>query len=293
MIKLASLALLLLMADSGVFPFARQQWEGAIKRENGIEIIENPSVPIFNESILELMPEFVIGCDDKKAGYVILEITDMAIDESGFIYLYDRKGAAIFVFNEQGNYIRKFGRAGTGPGELDGVSEIEVADRHLFALGSAGFRIHVFKDDGIYENTILTPGTLSGLRVDKKKRFFAKRFTQKIYQIIQFGMDSTISHSYQKKAWEEPRFWQNLMSYELFPNGDIIAGESSDYKLSVYDLDGRHKKTITKKYNPIKLPIPEIEYLQKKNTGLFKIPVNYDPFWSIFLDDDGRIIVNT
>jgi|GEM_PF-3761234 len=217
----------------------------------------------------------------------------MAIDENGFTYLYDRKGSAVFVFNDQGKYIRKIGRAGSGPGELDGVSEIEVAHHHLYALGSAGMRIHVFDEAGIYKNTLKTPGTLSSLRVNETGLFFARLFDRQSYRIIHFGPDKNILRSFGKENWEKPRFWQNILSYEISPTGDVIVGDSSNYKFFVYSVDGRQKKTITKNIRPIKIPISELNYLKNKNAGLFEIPIYYDPFWLLFVDDEGRIIVNT
>lgn len=293
MIFRRSYFLILISAFPLLLSFYSQQWKGTIKQDKGVEIIENPSLPIFEETILELMPDFIIPCDDKKAGYLFFEITDIAVDQRRFIYIYDRKASTIFIFNEQGIFVRKIGRSGSGPGELDGVSEIEVANHHLYALGSAGMRIHVFDEAGTYKNTLKTPGTLSSLRANETGLFFARLFDRQFYSIIHFGPDKNILRSFGKENWEKPRFWQNILSYEISPIGDVIVGDSSDYKLFVFTIDGRHKKTITKKFEPIKIPNSELNYLKNKNAGLFEIPTYYDPFWLLFVDDEGRIIVNT
>jgi hypothetical protein len=270
-----------------------QQWEGKIKTENGVVIVENPAKPIASDNSLELSPEFVIPGNDKMGAYSLVRVNDMAVDENGVIYLYDRKESSIFIFNTQGKFLRKFGRAGLGPGELDGVSEIEVFGRRLFALAAMTYRVHIFEIDGTYLESLTIPTPLNSLHIDKEGRFFAELFSRQIYSIVQCDSEMKVKTTYADKKWEAPRFWQFLISYTLSPEGDIIVGTSSGYGLDVYENNGRLKKTIHKNSKPIPLPKAEVKYLENMKASFFAIPTTYDPFYNLYSDDQGRIIINT
>ncbi|MXX73112.1 MAG: 6-bladed beta-propeller [Gemmatimonadetes bacterium] len=52
------------------------------------------------------------------------EVTSIAVDADGRIYVADRQANEIRVFSPTGECVRTFGRSGEGPGECAGLSPI-------------------------------------------------------------------------------------------------------------------------------------------------------------------------
>ena len=50
----------------------------------------------------------------------------------GLIYVYDRMDPSIKVFSPEGTYLRKLGRAGQGPGEIQRANSIQALEKKDF-----------------------------------------------------------------------------------------------------------------------------------------------------------------
>ena len=64
-----------------------------------------------------LVRELRIGSLD-RGNYSLGDIRDLVVDNQGSIYVFDRLNKAIFVYDHAGNFVRRVGRDGEGPGEF-------------------------------------------------------------------------------------------------------------------------------------------------------------------------------
>jgi hypothetical protein len=73
----------------------------------------------------------------------------IAVADDGNIYVLDREDSSVRIFGPDGELLRRFGREGQGPGELEYGRGITIAgDRLLIADGLGRTRILVFTLDG-------------------------------------------------------------------------------------------------------------------------------------------------
>jgi hypothetical protein len=177
-----------------------------------------------------------------------------------------------------------------GPGELSGVSEIEIANDYLYALSTIGRRMHIFSIEGDFKKSVILPGALSQLRVDHFKNIYGILYLGQTYEMVEFDKNIQNKKTYNSRKWEEPRLFQALMTFDLSINGDIIVGNPSDYEYYIYNPRENEKKLIKKLHKPIR--IPELDIERYKTSG-WKIPEYYEAYYRIYADDNGKIIVNT
>ena len=77
----------------------------------------------------------------------------------GYLFLLDkRKANSLFVFDMEGNFVRKIGKIGSGPGEYMKVFDftLDKEKKHIFLLDRPN-RIHKYAFDGTYLFTLSLP----------------------------------------------------------------------------------------------------------------------------------------
>lgn len=93
-----------------------------------------------------LVEDLVIGGDPDSIFYSTPQIT---VADDGTIFVLDRNDHSVRAFDTEGKLVRKFGRKGQGPGEMDYGRGITIAGDHLLiADGLTRTRILVFTLDG-------------------------------------------------------------------------------------------------------------------------------------------------
>lgn len=95
--------------------------------------------------------------DRQKLGPVVMPVT-VATDSQGNLYVSDLSSQRILVFNDTGELVRSFGKAGANPGEISYVNGIAVDDKgKIFLANSNNGRIDQFAPDGTFIGTV--PGS--------------------------------------------------------------------------------------------------------------------------------------
>lgn len=64
--------------------------------------------------------------------------SDLAVAQSGELYVVDNYASAITVLDEDGDFLRTIGRAGQGPGEFDHPLRIEIAEKDVIYVSQGG-----------------------------------------------------------------------------------------------------------------------------------------------------------
>ena len=77
-------------------------------------------------------PDLVIGADPSDPETLFYRALDMAVDDSGNIYIADTGNHRVQVFDHDGNFVRTLGRRGQGPGELEHPNRVEIVGERVF-----------------------------------------------------------------------------------------------------------------------------------------------------------------
>ncbi len=71
-------------------------------------------------------------------------INDIAVDDSGRVYLADTQQKTIHVFSSDGQFLQNLGRRGSGPGEFGHIFDMKIQGNRLFAFDPTLYRINYY-----------------------------------------------------------------------------------------------------------------------------------------------------
>lgn len=88
-----------------------------------------------------------------------------AVFSGGRLYISDRTDHAVKVYSRDGAFIKRIGRHGAGPGELNGPGGLDVFNGRLFVSDMSNRRIQVFSPAGEFLYSIPVEGVPLDMRV--------------------------------------------------------------------------------------------------------------------------------
>lgn len=135
---LALLTALLLAAH--VPPLAAQQTATLPDRDRALE---PPSRTLFTVGVAD-------GAEHEMFG----QVSAVAFDDDGRLYVLDRGSHRVAVFSPDGRFVRMFGRRGGGPGELQAPVGIAVSGDEVLVLDLAHGAIVVYDRDGAHRRNL-------------------------------------------------------------------------------------------------------------------------------------------
>lgn len=151
--------------------------------------------------------EFDIN-DENFEGLFFGQITGVAVDENGNIYISDTMQQTIFKLDSNGDFIQKIGRRVRGPGEFLELGKIFIFDNELLAFDPMQFKVEVFDLEGKVIETIPTPRGSQVLNFIKHLYEYDEEHFLAYYKISGFGRyeqydQDEIFHIWKKDFSEE------------------------------------------------------------------------------------------
>jgi hypothetical protein len=132
-------------------------WQGTIQVVNGVTVVRNPAEGIWDRQGRtgpSLVKELQIGALEGPAETTFAEISDVAVNGQGEIYVADRRLAEIRKFDKDGKHLLTFGRKGQGPGEFQSIRVLAIGRRgEVVVFDDMLGRISVFSDGGELRTT--------------------------------------------------------------------------------------------------------------------------------------------
>jgi hypothetical protein len=107
---------------------------------------------------------FAVGRAEGAAHEVFGEVSGVAFDASDNLYVLDRKGFRVLVYDRTGRFVRQIGTEGGGPGELMVPLQLAIAgDGTVIVsdIGRPGYAL--FRPDGTFLRNVLMQGWMPGL----------------------------------------------------------------------------------------------------------------------------------
>ena len=128
-------------------------WKGKIEYQDGVKVVIKPVVPLYGEIELKLEEDLVIG-NEEDENFAIYRGVKVQVDNQGNIYVGNGGTRQIHMFNNSGEFIRRIGKRGQGPGEFEFLNSIHIdSDNFLYALD--GFKgISIFNSLGEFQKYI-------------------------------------------------------------------------------------------------------------------------------------------
>jgi hypothetical protein len=237
---------------------------------------------------------------------MFMSLRGLAVDDQGEIYALDQRKAQINVFADDGRHLRSIGRRGQGPGEFQTPFFIALSPSAEVLVGEMG-RLSFFDRSGSFlrsrDNSVrplafvkyLANGNAVGTRMaleDEKPR----------YDVALCGPDLEQKRVLTSSPMPDPSgkfaLFVSVVRWDVSRGREIVCGSGEgDYRLSVFDAEGRLIRTIAKDYDPVPPSDFEIDR-QMKQQGIqsrdeVSFPRYLPPIWWVYADEDGRIYVST
>ena len=284
--------------------------------QDGVEIVLNHYEPYLikgQPTHLNLKEETRIDFEQAKYSGLGLKEPDFAeADSQGNIYVVEQYSASdffIYKFSPTGEFIKKLGKKGQGPGEIQGISGLVVNKRgHLLIADRSTGKLLEFDADGILVKEAKAHHVMQEVVPLENGNYLARRTAKdssegRYWFLCLFNSDyEEIKKldSFDMSAYVpgKPTPGTIISFYWRVANDRIYIGnEQRGYELWVYDLAGNLLRKIRKEYKPA--PYPEefkkqTEELAARQPDL-NLTVRQDtpPFNSFFPDDEGRLYVMT
>jgi hypothetical protein len=292
----------------------KPRWKGRIDVENGITIVRNPKEPIYKEDIFILEEELAIDSNEiGREEAMFQRIVYLAVDDSGMIYVLDRKAGNIKVIDKNGKFLKIIGQRGDGPGEF-GAPERCVFnhEKELCVFDSGRRNISIFDAGGTFirQMSVNLP-FFEGPKFTSKGDIIASLGVlgeNPVFELRTFDLEmkpllaiTSIPMPKPPKVHIFIYYTASDLKWDLSTRGEVVWGvmTSPKYELFIHGEDGNYVRKITRDFDPTKLTKEEYEKLMTRWFGKvltpgrwdFIIPDHYPPFQGFLVDDEGRILV--
>jgi len=295
----AALFILLISAGCGG---DKQVWEGTVSEEDGIKVIKNPREPLSAGPVPTLERDLAIGGAGAVGENMFSEVSSLDIDRQGSIYVLSDDDSAVFVFDREGRFIRRFGRKGQGPAELDLPLSVSISGNEIM-IPQASRRISFFSTEGEFLRSSSTKEFwILVAAMDSRKRIYATVGhldpDNPLYRLLRFDYDLGSPQEITDSPAPPPSAFNPFMPvsrWQIDPSDNVIFSRPAQYAFEYYDPAGKLFKKVMKDYDPVKITDEEKENRKKEIPPEIKLAFSdYHPaFNRFYCDDRGRLFVRT
>lgn len=234
--------------------------------------IENPKKGLWHGKKKVLFQEVLcIGQDDEH--YLAIPF-NVVTDDKQNIYISDYGENYVKIFNSHGKFLRQIGGSGQGPGEITNIGKglAILNQENIICLCDEykgfGTELEFYKTDGEFIKSVklnfgawdmIASKTLPRLYLAQRVRMFLG--SERLEKLNNFGSDPHfVIHAYDLNGNLINRFcefdivetgnqkYQSEFSYiTLLSDGNLAVTHNYPYKISIFNAEGIHEKTITRK----------------------------------------------
>jgi len=283
------------------------QWKGSIVKEGDVTVVRNPKEPLFKETIISFKEEISIGGAAARGDDFLAVVRSLAVDDGGTIYILDEKDIVIKVFDKDGKFIRKFGQAGQGPGDLNNPSRI-VLDRFQKAImvinGAMG--LSFFRFDGKFVKSFATEDSKRAQlsRTDSRGNIILNSIkiqdSDHRWDILK-KFDLNAASSMEIKVIPLGSPYDPLMPmvfWDIDDNDNIYFGFPKDYGIEIISARNQVVRKIVRDFTPVE---PNSDVKSRIAQMLKRLPSDiaskliisryHSAFANFMIDDQGWLFV--
>lgn len=283
--------------------------------ENGVEVVLNHLEPykLRDElSHLQLEEETHIDFENEELSGLGLKEPDIVeADSKGNIYIIEKFPASdyfVYKFSPDGSFIKKFGKKGQGPGEVQGIVDLLFGKNdRLMIVDPDVNKVVEFDTEGSYLRETKLPAGLFDVLPLPNGNFLGRRFPKtkadpvgmylslldpnfKEIKLIDFYDMSGFAPGKKSPGFIVHFYWRVAGDRIYVGNG------SRGYEIQVWDLNGNLLRKFRKDFKPVDYPEEFVLQTEKiiaaGNKSIF-IAKSMPPVNSFFIDDAGRLFAMT
>ncbi len=148
----------------------------------GDTVIMRAGEPIWGDSVT-LVEDLTIGVLEGPEEYLFGQVSELAVDATGGVYVFDAQVPALRYYDVDGQYVRTLGREGEGPGEYYDVAlglEVRPGDGRVVLRDPRNRRLSIYDPDGqVHDSWRIASGlfTANAMTIDTADRVLLKILT--------------------------------------------------------------------------------------------------------------------
>jgi hypothetical protein len=288
------------------------KWQGTIEEEDGIPVVRNPKEPIYSEDVFQLEEDLAIPSPEEEE-LMFQSLMFLVIDNNENIYVSDSKAGHILVFDKSGEFVRKIGRRGQGPGEMVYPFEtLILREKEIFVNDIGQAKAHFFTLEGEFIRQMTTSKmpafrrpkvdsagniVVSYAITGEPVEIFLKKMDSEFNPLCDIASCIATTQPPVLEYFEVSRstsFVWNVTSAD-----EIIWGDFKKYEIHVCNPEGKCLRKIVKDADSVSITQTEKNKLIKNLFGdnpvpsdiTLKFPDSYPPFIRFTCDEEGRIFV--
>lgn len=285
---------------------------------------------LYRHNKIELVPELIIHNDTFPEDVISRFMVDFAIRQDS-LYIADILCNDIKVTTTSGEFKRKFGQKGKGPGDLFFPSHFTLSKDKLIIYESRNQRLSVFKPDGTFLRHVthrFNKGRVHAIKALENGQviieteysgLIKKEFVQ-FFVLELFSKDLVYKKEVYKKQILRSFYIRKPVRtslahpfpadvlWDVLPGNKIVIGYSGDYSLEIHDLNTGKVKNFQHSFSPVKVTakhkkeffdgLESVGPNGKVSKGAAKFVINNTEFPEykaafkyIFVDGEGNILV--
>ncbi len=129
-----------------------------IFENDGVTISESSGGPKYEGDIFTFEKLFELNQDESRPESLLNVNSGYLMTEDGLFFVFDSADCRIAVFDQNGQYLRDFGRQGAGPGEFNSVFCQWARDGIIAVYDPVQFRVSTFTTEGRLLEIFTRPG---------------------------------------------------------------------------------------------------------------------------------------
>ncbi len=291
---------------------AKKSYE--IKNSDGVKIVKNYSFLQKGKNRINLKKEFEININNDLINENFSDFGPFEVSDTGEIYFFSKK-EGLFVFDNNGKFVKNFCKIGRGPREIGGLASFFFNNKgQLVVCDNVNMKVLYFDNKGNFLKEIKS-GIFNSFyfrilnngnyikeedSVDKKKL---------VAKYILYSKDNKILKILTTKKIINP-FTAGEKIPAVYNNAGVMIGNSklyafsqeNGYEIDVYDFNGKLIEKIErlnyKKIKPDEKYVKDFKSFFKKGfmkeiKNKFYFPKYLPPFHTMFISYEGYIFVQT
>ncbi|MCK5148596.1 6-bladed beta-propeller [bacterium] len=213
---------------------------------------------------LKLSKILEIGLRDTCLSSMLFSISDIEVDEEGYIYVVDGKAHCIKVFDSNGQHVRNIGKEGYGPGELYMPSYVALGGNELvYVYNIGGCAISSFDRNGNFLNDLnignkfildIIANPENHLYITHCKFAFMGEKLDAYQHISQYNSRHELINRFGASLFlgiDDRGCWNNAKPVSAkYKDIGILFGYSYPYQLKMLSWEGELKWTVKCQFNP-------------------------------------------
>jgi len=287
-----------------------------IRTENGVRLIKNAKDPSPREGAYlqpTLTEDLRIGDTGLPADSAFSALYSFLVDDAEDIIALDNKDMCFKVFDKNAHFVRRFGRRGQGPDEIQRpMGMMLFRGKDVVILDQGNNRVTFYSKEGVCFKRIIIKKTATFITaMDSRENFYGSAFSfgeSVKLNLIKFDQElvpvATIA-SLKMPAEKDipPPELMERFYFQVGKGDSLYWGGNFKYEINVTDPDGKLTKMISRAVEPEKvtraLLVGELKkrYPNQMIPESLPIPAHFPknlPFFNSFVcDDEGRIFVKT